>query len=145
MSEARTESALQRLRRYGIAAALGGVGIAHLTSPEFFEAMVPDAVPMGPGTVNTLAAVAELGMAGLLVNRRTAHVGALAATAWFAGIWPVHWIEASNGTFAGQDVPAAVVWSRVAAQVPLIWASWLTARATRPVASDPDRARQAHG
>ncbi len=121
-----------RVRRYGLAALLGGMAVLHVVRPEPFEAIIPDWVPGDPAVVNLLATAAEGGSALLMANRRTARLGGWAALATFLGVYPANIQMALDGTpLPGTEGFAAsrtALWLRLPLQLPLLWWSWRTAR-----------------
>lgn len=132
-----TETSGQRVSRLGMAALLGGMGVAHLVARPTFEALIPSWVPGDPALVNYAATAAELGSAALLANRRTARLGGAAAFATFAVVWVANLQHAVDGGvpglrgFAGSPQAA---WIRAPLQLPLLWWAWRIARRDLPAA-----------
>ncbi|MBE7190413.1 hypothetical protein [Jatrophihabitans endophyticus] len=81
---------MRTLARWGLAAALVGAGVAHLTTQRReFQAQVPDWVPLPKDDVVMLSGAAEiaLGAALAIFPKERTKVGAIAAT-FFTAIFP---------------------------------------------------------
>lgn len=135
-----SESTGHRTSRLALAALLGGMGVAHLVARPTFEALIPPWVPGDPALVNYAATAAEMGSAVLLVRRRTAQLGGLAAFATFAVVWVANLQHAVDGGVPGATgvigSPQAA-WVRAPLQLPLLWWAWRIAR--RPPATPAPR------
>lgn len=128
-----------------LAGLLTATGVTHVLFPEPFERIIPRWLPGGSRALNQLTTVAELGSAALLSSRRTAHTGALLATATFAGVWIANVQAAVDGGYRGLPGwlggPAAA-WLRVPLQIPLLWWAASIARHADPDRPEPNRQEQ---
>jgi uncharacterized membrane protein len=77
-------------RAYRMAAGLLGIGTLHFLAPGPFDTIVPAELPGSARFYTYASGVAELGVAGLLAVPRTRRVGALAAVALFAAVYPAN-------------------------------------------------------
>lgn len=103
-----------------LAGLLAGAGVLHLVSPDFFDAMIPDALPGEPRTWTYASGVAELGVAAAVAVPRTRRLGGYAAAALFVAVFPANvWmaIEWSDRSLAER----AIAYARLPLQIPLIW------------------------
>ncbi len=123
-----TESSGRRISRLVMAAALGGMGVAHLVARPTFEAMIPRWLPGDPALWNYAATAAELGSAALLAREKTARAGGLAAFATFAVVWVANLQHAVQGGVV-PGVPGVIgspvaAWIRAPLQLPLLYWAW---------------------
>lgn len=117
-----------RVSRLVMAAALGGMGVAHLVARPTFEAMIPRWLPGDPALWNYAATAAELGSAALLAREKTARAGGLAAFATLAVVWVANLQHAVQGGVV-PGVPGIVgspvaAWIRAPLQLPLLYWAW---------------------
>ncbi len=107
--------------------AMGGVGITHFTSPEFFVAIVPKALP-APLTLVYVSGFFEiLGGLGLLLPQ-TRRAAAWGLVALYVAVFPaninmaIHQIQPTGG-----HISVAAMWIRLPFQVLFIaFAYWFT-------------------
>ena len=110
---------------------LGSAGVGHFVSPAFFDAIVPEWVPISARATTYASGVVELGAAALLANPRTRRLGGWVAAATFIGVFPANIQAALDGGMKDLDPPmnsAAVAWARLPLQIPMIWAALRVAR-----------------
>ena len=84
--------------------------------------------------MNYAATAAELGSAALLLSRRTARAGGLAAFATFAVVWVANLQHAIDGGIPGAPGVIGspqVAWIRAPLQIPLLWWAWRVAGGRR--------------
>src|ERR1700742_2072072 len=79
-----------RIGAYRIAALLCAVGTLHFVAPKPFDDIVPVELPGSPRFYTYASGVAEVGIGGLLLARRTRRNAALAAVALFIGVFPAN-------------------------------------------------------
>ena len=122
-----------------VSALLGGAGVLHFVSPDFFDSMVPEWMPGPPRAITYLSGAAELTAAALVARPRTRRVGGLVALGTFVVVFPANIWAALEGGMEGAEPPfdsATAAWIRLPFQVPMIWAAYLVHRdAPRPVVS----------
>jgi uncharacterized membrane protein len=117
----------------GLAAVLGIAGIAHFVRPEFFDEIVPHALPAPPRAWTYVSGVAELACAVAVARPSTRRVGGLAAAALFLAVFPAN----VQMAFDWRNRPAAeqaAAYARLPLQIPLVlWALSVRRNArTRP-------------
>ena len=118
----------------GLAVLLGVVGTTHFLKPEWFDSIVPRALP-GPARAYTVgSALVEFTLAAGLVHRRTRRVAGYAAALFFVAVFPANvqmaldgGMPGGTGLFAGRTV----AWLRLPLQVPLVWLAWQIGRGRR--------------
>lgn len=105
-----------------LAALLATAGTAHFASPRQFDAIVPRALPGAPRAWTYASGAAEFALAAGLAVPRTRKAAALAAAAFFVGVFPANVRMAADW----RDRPArqkAAAYGRLPLQVPLVlWA-----------------------
>ena len=69
---------------------LAFAGAAHFKNPEFFDEIVPHALPGTPRSWTYVSGVAELACAVAVANPRTRRLGGLAAAALFVAVFPAN-------------------------------------------------------
>ncbi|WP_369213125.1 DoxX family protein [Streptomyces flavofungini] len=105
-----------------LAGLLAGAGAAHLAMPEPFDAMVPRALPGSPRTWTYASAAVELALAAGVALPRTRRTAALAAGAFFVGVFPANVRMAVDWKNRPAPLRAAAI-GRLPLQVPLVlWA-----------------------
>src|SRR5215210_2554741 len=77
-------------RALGLAAFLGFAGVAHFKNPEFFDDIVPHALPGSGRTWTYVSGVAELACAVAVARPATRRTGGLAAAALFVAVFPAN-------------------------------------------------------
>jgi uncharacterized membrane protein len=119
--DAQPENARRRRSRLGLAALLAGAGTLHFVTPTFFDELVPGWVPGDPRAWTYASGVAELGVAGLLANRRTGRLGGWAAFALLLAVYPANiWDVVEHPPTDGRGIASLV---RLPLQLPLLaWA-----------------------
>ncbi len=106
-----------------LAALLGTAGVLHLAAPDFFDSMVPAALPGNPRLWTYASGVAELCVAAAIAVPRTRRLGGLAAAALFVAIFPANVqmaVDWSDRSVAEQ----VVAYARLPLQIPLVWWAW---------------------
>ncbi len=111
---------------------MGGAGVTHFTSPQFYEPIVPDWVPGRPRTWVYASGVVELTSAALLLVPRTRKVGGWLSFGTLLGVYPANIQSAIDGGIAGakppfDSAPAAIL--RLPFQIPLLLDAWRVAHA----------------
>ncbi|MEV8428736.1 DoxX family protein [Streptomyces sp. HUAS 31] len=105
-----------------LAGLLATAGVAHFAVPRQFDALVPRSLPGSPRSWTYASGVAELALAAGLALPRTRKPAALAAAAFFVGVFPANVKMAVDW----RDRPAqekAVAFGRLPLQIPLVlWA-----------------------
>jgi len=100
-------------------------GLAHFAFPRAYQRIVPSLLG-DPAFWVRWSGVAEIACAGLLVDRRTRRVGALATVGLLLAVLPANVKMALDGGIPGRGFPLGspwVAWARLPLQVPLIiWA-----------------------
>jgi uncharacterized membrane protein len=124
----------RNLPALGLAAFIGGAGVAHFVKPEFFDAIVPDWMPGSKRTVTLVSGAVELAGAALVAVPRTRRLGAWWCLATFVGVFPANIQSALNGGIADAPPPfntKAAAWGRLPLQAPMIlWARSVARSAT---------------
>jgi uncharacterized membrane protein len=110
-----------------MAAIFGASGVIHLVKPEFYEPLIPDALP-GAREIVLVSGVAELVCAAGLVHPRTRARAGWASAALLVAVFPGNVtmaIDAMGTDNTGLKVGSLV---RLPFQAPLVW---LAVRAAR--------------
>jgi uncharacterized membrane protein len=106
----------------GLAAVLGFAGVAHFKNPEFFDDIVPHALPLSARTWTYVSGVAELACAVAVARPSTRRAGGLAAALLFVAVFPANVQMAVDW----RDRPAreqVAAYGRLPLQIPLVlWA-----------------------
>ncbi|HEX4903690.1 MAG TPA: hypothetical protein VFV42_12810 [Acidimicrobiales bacterium] len=118
MPDVPPETAGRRRTRLGLAALLAGAGTLHFVTPTFFDELVPGWVPGDPRAWTYASGVAELGVAGLLANRRTRRLGGWAAFALLLAVYPANIWDVIEHPPTGARGVASLV--RLPLQLPLL-------------------------
>ena len=118
---------------YLLAALLGGAGVAHLTSPQFYDGLIPSFLP-APRSWIYASGVAELACAAAVAAPRTRRVGGLATAALLVAVFPGNlWMVVEPGS-----LPRWAAVARLPLQLPLVlWA----VQVARAAAADDERQR----
>ena len=118
--------------RLAMAAIFGGIGVLHFTSPEGFEAIIPEALPSKRAWVYATG-VMELAGAGALLVRPDRKVGWL-LIGLLALVFPANVNQALTGTQVPglPPQPRWALWARLPLQALMVWA---VLAATRPAAA----------
>jgi uncharacterized membrane protein len=105
-----------------LAGLLAAAGTAHFAVPRQFDAIVPRSLPGAPRTWTYVSGAAELVLAAGIALPRTRKTAALAAAAFFVGVFPANVKMAVDW----RDRPApqkAAAMGRLPLQLPLVlWA-----------------------
>ncbi|XUL93440.1 DoxX family protein [Streptomyces galilaeus] len=105
-----------------LAGLLATSGVAHFASPKQFDATIPRALPGAPRTWTYASGAVELALAAGIAVPRTRRTAALAAAAFFVGVFPANVQMALDW----RDRPApqkAAALGRLPLQIPLVlWA-----------------------
>ncbi|MER5601946.1 DoxX family protein [Streptomyces sp. NPDC002265] len=105
-----------------LAGLLATAGTAHFAAPRPFDATVPRALPGSPRTWTYASGAAELALAAGLAVPRTRRVAALAAAAFFVGVFPANVKMAVDWRNRPTPQKAAAL-GRLPLQIPLVlWA-----------------------
>ncbi|MCI3273736.1 DoxX family protein [Streptomyces cylindrosporus] len=105
-----------------LAGLLATAGVAHFASPRPFDATVPSALPGTPRTWTYASGAAELALAAGIALPRTRKAAALAAAAFFVGVFPANVKMAVDWRHRPAPLKAAAI-GRLPLQLPLVlWA-----------------------
>lgn len=107
-----------------LAAVLAAAGVAHLTRPAPFDAIVPRALPGRARGWTLVSGVAELACAGAVAVPRTRRAGATAAAALFVAVFPANVQMALDAGRSGSRVRRAGTLARLPGQLPLVAWAW---------------------
>ncbi|MFP5320103.1 MAG: hypothetical protein ACLGI2_17645 [Acidimicrobiia bacterium] len=117
-----------------LAAVMLVAGLAHFAFPGPYQRIVPGRMG-SPAFWVRWSGVAEIVCAGLLLNRRTRRIGALATTVVLVAVFPANVKMALDGGISGEPFPLGsptVAWARLPLQVPLVlWARRVAGRRYR--------------
>jgi uncharacterized membrane protein len=117
----------------GLAGVLGFAGVAHFVRPEFFDEIVPHALPASPRTWTYVSGVAELACAALVARPATRRFGGIAAAALFVSVFPAN-VQMAVDWRTRPASEQAAAYARLPLQIPLVlWGLKVSkdARATR--------------
>ncbi|MGA5291276.1 DoxX family protein [Streptomyces pseudogriseolus] len=105
-----------------LAGLLAAAGTAHFTAPRQFDHIVPRSLPGSPRSWTYASGAAELALAAGLAVPRTRRTAALAAAAFFVGVFPANVKMAVDWRHRPAPQRAAAL-GRLPLQVPLVlWA-----------------------
>ncbi|MCG8968024.1 MULTISPECIES: DoxX family protein [Streptomyces] len=105
-----------------LAGLLATAGVAHFAQPRPFDATVPRSLPGTPRAWTYASGVAELALAAGLAVPRTRKAAALAAAAFFVGVFPANVKMAVDWRHRPAPQKAAA-YGRLPVQLPLVlWA-----------------------
>ena len=105
-----------------LAGLLTAAGLAHFASPRPFDATIPEALPGTPRAWTYASGAAELALAAGIALPRTRKAAALAAAAFFVGVFPANVKMAVDWRHRPAPLKAAAV-GRLPLQLPLVlWA-----------------------
>ena len=82
------------LKKYGLAAALTGMGIIHFAADETVEKIVPPQLPGSARFYNYASGVWEIATGALLAKEKTRRSGGLSAMLLFLAVWPANFYHA---------------------------------------------------
>ena len=95
----------------------------HFLKPDWFDPIVPRALP-GPARAYTVgSAVVELALAAALARSSTRRAAGYAAAVFFVAVFPANVQMALDGGMPGTRDPgrSALAWVRLPFQIPLVW------------------------
>lgn len=107
----------------GLAVLLGTVASVHFLKPDWFDPIVPRALP-GPARVYTVgSALVEFALVAALARASTRRAAGYAAAAFFVAVFPANVQMALDGGMRGHEGTwgAALAWVRLPFQIPLVW------------------------
>jgi uncharacterized membrane protein len=105
-----------------------GAGIMHFVNPEFFDAIVPPALPGSERLATYLSGVAEVAVGIGIIVQRTRRVALWGATVLFVAVYPANLYMAWD--WRDRELSERLVaYVRLPLQIPLIW--YTVARARR--------------
>jgi len=105
-----------------LAGLLAAAGVAHFASPRQFDETIPQALPGRPRTWTYASGAAELALAAGIALPRTRKPAALAAAAFFVGVFPANVKMAVDWRNRPTPQKAAAI-GRLPLQLPLVlWA-----------------------
>ena len=109
---------------------LAGAGVSHFVVPQFYDDIVPHALPGPPRFWTQLSGVAELGVAAAVAYRPTRKVGALMAAGLFVAVFPGN-VQMAWDWRHRKPQDQAAAYARLPLQIPLIvWALRVRSRST---------------
>ena len=107
---------------FGLAGVLGFAGVAHFVKPEFFDEIVPHALPASPRTWTYVSGVAELASAVAVARPSTRRMGGIAAAVLFVAVFPAN-VQMAIDYRSRPAAEQAVAYGRLPLQIPLVlWA-----------------------
>jgi uncharacterized membrane protein len=110
-----------------------GAGISHFVNPEFFDAIVPPALPGSERLATYLSGVAEIAVGVGVIVQRTRRMALWAAAALFIAVYPANLYMAWD--WRDRELSERLVaYGRLPLQIPLIW--WTVAMARRQRAKE---------
>ncbi|GDX15281.1 membrane protein [Actinomycetes bacterium] len=105
-----------------------GAGISHFANPDFFDAIVPPALPGSERLATYLSGVAEIAVGVAVIVQRTRRMALWAAAALFIAVYPANLYMAWD--WRDRELSERLVaYGRLPLQIPLIW--WTVAMARR--------------
>jgi uncharacterized membrane protein len=105
-----------------------GAGIMHFVNPEFFDAIVPPALPGSERLATYLSGVAEVAVGIGIIVQRTRRVALWGAAVLFVAVYPANLYMAWD--WRDRELSERLVaYVRIPLQIPLIW--YAVARARR--------------
>ena len=121
----------------GLAGLLGLAGVAHFVNPEFFDEIVPHALPGSPRSWTYVSGVAELACAIAVARPATRRVGGLAAALVFVAVFPAN-VQMAVDWRSRPAREQAAAYGRLPLQIPLVlWGL----RVRRNAARQPNASR----
>ncbi|MCX4885815.1 MULTISPECIES: DoxX family protein [unclassified Streptomyces] len=105
-----------------LAGLLAAAGVTHFAAPSPYDATIPRALPGAPRTWTYVSGAAELALAAGIALPRTRKASALAAAAFFVGVFPANVKMAVDWRHRPTPQKAAAL-GRLPLQLPLVlWA-----------------------
>ena len=106
-------------RALGLSGLLATAGLAHFTNPEFFDEIVPHALPGTPRSWTYASGVAELLCAAAVADPRRRRAGGLAAAALFVAVFPAN-VQMAVDWRSRPAREQAAAYGRLPLQIPLV-------------------------
>jgi len=103
----------------GLAGVLGFAGVAHFVRPEFFDEIVPHALPASPRTWTYVSGVAELACAAVVAMPSTRRWGGIAAAVLFVSVFPAN-VQMAVDWRTRPASEQAAAYARLPLQIPLV-------------------------
>jgi uncharacterized membrane protein len=103
----------------GLGGLLAFAGAAHFVNPEFFDEIVPHALPGSPRSWTYVSGAAELACAAAVVNPQTRRAGGLAAAALFVTVFPAN-VQMAVDWRSRPAREQAAAYGRLPLQIPLV-------------------------
>lgn len=100
-----------------LAVLLGGAGVLHFVTPQFFDMQVPRVLPGAARTYTQVSGVAELAVAAALATPRTRRFGGALAAALFVAVFPAN-IDLAR-RYVGNPKTSPIVKAALVARLPL--------------------------
>ena len=125
------------LSAFGLAAFLGTAGATHFLKPDFYDPIVPRALPGEARTWTYVSGAAELTVAALVANRSTRWLGSMLAAGLFVAVFPGNMQMAWDWRDKSAREQGAA-YGRLPLQGPMVW--WAVRVAKRARASRAVRA-----
>lgn len=105
-----------------------GAGISHFVNPDFFDAIVPPALPGSERLATYLSGVAEIAVGVAVIVQRTRRVALWTAAALFLAVYPANLYMAWD--WRDRELSERLVaYGRLPLQIPMVW--WAVAAARR--------------
>jgi uncharacterized membrane protein len=120
-------------RHVRVVVIMGGAGVTHFTSPQFYDPIVPKWMPGKARTWVYASGAIELSCAVLLLVPRTRKLGGWLSFITFLGVFPANIQSAIDGGIEGarapfDSAPAAI--ARLPFQIPMLMEAWKVAHAS---------------
>ena len=108
---------------WALAGLLAVAAVGHFAKPQFFEPLIPEALPGRPRDWVLGSGVGEAATAVLVALRPTRRLGGLVAALLFVAVFPGNLTMAWDAwqTRAEQPGNAAIALLRLPLQIPLVW------------------------
>ena len=118
------------LPAYALAAFLGTAGVTHFTKPDFYDPIVPRALPGEARTWTYVSGAAELTVAALVATRRTRGLGGLLAAGLFVAVFPGN-IQMAWDWRDRSAREQGAAYGRLPLQAPMVWWALRVAKRAR--------------
>jgi len=118
------------LPAYALAAFLGTAGATHFTKPDFYDPIVPRALPGEARTWTYVSGAAELTVAALVATRRTRALGGLLAAGLFVAVFPGN-IQMAWDWRDRSAREQGAAYGRLPLQGPMVWWALRVAKRAR--------------
>ena len=113
----------------GLAALLATAGTSHFVMPDFYDDIVPRALPGRARTWTLVSGAAELAVAAAIARPDTRRVGATLAAGLFVVVFSGN-VQMALDWRGRPGRERAVAYGRLPLQVPLVWWAWRVRRAS---------------